>query len=397
MAAFADVAIVGAGPYGLSVAAHLRSRGLNVRIFGRPMSTWREQMPHGMFLKSDGFASNLSDPRSSFTLKDYCVQQSIPYDHTRMPVRLETFVAYGIAFQNRMAPELEERTVVAIEPISEGFQLRLDDGELVSARRVVIAVGISHFQYVPPNLFHLPAEFLSHSSAHTNVDRFRGRSVTVIGGGASAIDLAAPLHECGAEVNVFARRHSIKFGKGPGAAERSLWQRVRRPTSGIGPGWRSRLFTDAPLLFHYLPQQLRLNIVKDYLGPAPGWFMRERIEGRVPVMTGHILQAAEIVDGRVRLSFVDSVGEKRDHMTDHVIAATGYKVDLRRLAFLSEEMRSKMRTIQETPILTSNFQSSISGLYFVGPASANSFGPVMRFAFGADYTAHRISKHLASR
>jgi cation diffusion facilitator CzcD-associated flavoprotein CzcO len=273
MSACTEVAIVGAGPYGLSVAAHLRARGVAFRVFGRPMHTWREQMPKGMLLKSDGFASSLSDPGSNFTLKKFCVREGIPYDDSREPVRLETFMAYGLAFQERMVPELEDRLVVSLNRASGGFRLGLDDGEIVSARRVLLAVGISHFQYIPPDLAHLPAEFFSHSSAHCDLERFRGREVTVIGSGASAIDIAALLHESGAGVNVFARRPSIRFHNPPSGKSRSLFQRVRHPSSGIGPGLRSRFFADAPELFYYLPQNLRLKLVRDHLGPAPGWFM----------------------------------------------------------------------------------------------------------------------------
>jgi len=188
-----EVAIVGAGPYGLSIAAHLRATGLSFRIFGSPMQSWRECMPTGMHLKSDGFASNLSDPKGSFTLRHFCAEQQIPYDDTRIPVRLDTFAAYGLEFQKRFAPELEQTKVTAIDRIPGGFSLKLANGEVARARNVVLAVGISHFHHVPPNLAGLPAQFLSHSSAHSSVEEFRGRNVTVLGGGASAADLAATL------------------------------------------------------------------------------------------------------------------------------------------------------------------------------------------------------------
>ena len=391
-----DVAIIGAGPYGLSVAAHLKSRGVKFRIFGRPMSTWRENMPQGMFLKSLGFASNLSDPGLKFTLMDFCVERGIPYDHTGIPVHINTFTEYGIAFQKRMVPSLEERTIVAIKPVSEGFQLQADDGEVIAARRVLVAAGISHFQYVPPNLTHLPSELVSHCSAHPSVERFRGRSVVVIGGGASATDIAAELYESGADVKIYCRRPVKYHGKPGMSAPRSWWQRFRHPLTGIGMGWRSRFFTDAPHLFRHLPEKFRLRIVKDHLGPSSGWFIKDRIEGHVPVMSGHSLEAAEVHEGRVRLTFNDVSGQKKEETVDHVIAATGYRVDIDRLSFLDDQIRSTMKTVERTPILSANFESSIPGLYFIGTASANSFGPVMRFAFGAAYTARRISRHLAS-
>ncbi len=396
MVNMSDVAIIGAGPYGLSVAAHLKSRGVNFRIFGRPMSTWKENMPQGMFLKSLGFASNLSDPGSKFTLMDFCAERGIPYDHTGIPVHVNTFSEYGVAFQKRMVPSLEERTIVALKPVSGGFQLRADDGEIILASRVLVAAGISHFDYVPPVLTHLPPELQSHCSAHRRVDRFRGRSVVVIGSGASATDLAAELFESGADVKIYCRR-PIKYHSRPGmSAPRSWWQEFRHPLTGIGMGWRSRFVTDGPHLFRLLPEKFRLRVVKNYLGPSSGWFIKDKIVGHVPVMEGHSLQAAEATEGRVRLTFTDASGQKKEETADHVIAATGYRVSVDRLSFLDDQIRSSMKTVEKSPILSTNFESSIPGLYFIGVASANSFGPVMRFAFGAAYTARRISRHLAS-
>jgi cation diffusion facilitator CzcD-associated flavoprotein CzcO len=176
-----DVAIIGAGPYGLSLAAHLRARGVRLRIFGQPMRGWSMQMPKGMLLKSDGFASNLSDPDGAFTLKRFCAEQGIEYADTGIPVHLDTFITYGLAFQQRMAPDLEDKTVVGLDRSPEGFVLRLDDGEMVAARRAVLATGIGHFRHMPAPLAHLPPAFASHSSCHRDPGAFRHRSVAVIG------------------------------------------------------------------------------------------------------------------------------------------------------------------------------------------------------------------------
>ncbi len=351
-------------------------------------------MPTGMLLKSDGFASNLSDPNGSFTLKHFCNQQGIPYHDTRIPIRLDTFTAYGLAFQKRFVPELEQTQVMAIDRIPGGFSLKLASGEVAGARNVVLAVGISHFPHVPPDLAGLPAQFFSHSSAHSSVEEFRGRNVTVLGGGASAADLAAALSESGAHVTIVARCSSFRFHTGPPAAERSRWERIRRPASGLGPGLRSRFFADFPWLFRQLPQALRLRLVKTTFGPAAGWTVKERIVGRVPMMLGYTVQRAEVLNGQVRLLLTGPDGSDVEHLTDHVIAATGYRVDLRRLTFVSPEICSQLRAVEHTPVVATDFQSSVPGLFFVGIAAANSFGPVLRFTFGADFTARRVTNAL---
>jgi thioredoxin reductase len=396
MSVMPEVAIIGAGPYGLSVAAHLRARGVGFRIFGIAMQSWRTKMPEGMCLKSEGFASNLYDRSGQFTLERYCAQNGLPYGDHGVPVPLATMTAYGLAFQKRMVPELEERMVERLDPAPNGFLLRLADGETVAASTVVIATGITYFHYVPPSFASLPAEFLSHSSKVHDLSQFKGRDVTVIGAGASALDTAGLLHEAGAETHVVARRRAIQWTDEPYESKRrSLWQRVRYPISGMGPGLRSKLYEELPMLFRYLPEQVRLEIVKTFLGPAPPWFMKDRVVGRVSLHLGCVLGQPEIRGGRVHLPFIDGDGVKTERRTDHIIAATGYRVDLRRLPFLDQQLLAGLRAAENTPVLSANFESTIPGLYFVGLPSANTFGPLMRFMLGAGYTSRRLSAHIA--
>jgi thioredoxin reductase len=389
-----NIAIIGAGPYGLSLAAHFRRRGIQFRIFGRPMDSWIAHMPKGMMLKSDGFASNISDPDGEFTLERFCAERGIRYAHTGIPIDLDTFTGYGLAFKERMVPELEEKMVTSLERSPEGYRLRLDDGEAVTARQVVLAVGITHFEHVPESLANLPAEFLSHSARHREVEPFRGKSVAVIGGGASALDLAALLHDAGAKVQLVARQTSLKFHNKPTGKPRSLWERMQRPQTGLGPGWRSSFYANAPAAFHFLPESLRLEIVRRALGPSGGWFVRDRVMNDVTLLLGQTVQGARVQAGKAYLRLRAQDGAEREIAADHVIAATGYKVNLERLTFLNAEIRSRLKAVAGTPVLSSKFESSVPGLYFVGVAAANSFGPVMRFAFGADFAARKVTQAL---
>jgi len=200
MSVSSKIIIIGAGPYGLSIAAHLRARGVAFRIFGRPMANWQEKMPRGMRLKSEGFASNLADPDDRYTLAAYCAHEGMPYEDEGLPVSRESFIDYGHAFQQRFVPEVEDRLVVSLHRSGDGFAVQLDDGEIVAADRIVVAIGISDFAYLPPVFAGLPVEFVSHVARHEDMAVFRGREVAVIGGGSSAIDIAALLHEAGAGV-----------------------------------------------------------------------------------------------------------------------------------------------------------------------------------------------------
>ena len=391
-----EIAIVGAGPYGLSLAAHLGSAGLPFRILGKVMETWQEQMPKGMLLKSDGFASNLSDPNHTFTLEQYCAEKSIAYDATQVPVQLSTFAGYGQEFQRRMAPQAEETKLIQLERSKDGFLLTLETGETFAAAKVVLAVGITHYAYVPPALSTLPAEVLRHSSQASRPVEFAGKEVAIVGGGASAIDLAALLHEAGATVTIACRR-PLRFHTGPGRRERTLWERLRAPGSGIGPGWKLRLLTELPHWYRLLPVSTRLRVLARILGPAAGWPMRERVEGKVAVLSRVTPQAAQMRGRRAVLEFAREDGGTEEIEVDQVIAATGYHVDLRRLPFLSEALRGEIRAVNHMPELSGHFESSVPGLYFVGVSSSLSFGPMMRFAYGSAYTAKRLHRHLARR
>ena len=386
--------IVGAGPYGLSIAAHLHHAGVPFRIFGHPMDSWISHMPKGMMLKSDGFASDIYDPQGALSLKKFCAERGIPYSDTGKPVPLDTFCAYGLAFRERMVPNLEETNVVYIERIPGGFKVHLENGETAEGRRVVLAVGITHFENLPDTLAHLPAQYFSHSAAQPEVDAFRGRKVVVIGAGASALDMAGLMHDAGVNIELVSRKPEISFHGAPTDKKRSWWQRLTRPSSGLGPGLKSLFFAESPLAIHYLPENLRIESVQRALGPSGGYFIKNKIVGKVPLHLGYSPDGAEVRDGKVHLALRATDGTRKEIIADHIIAGTGYRVSLDSLQFLSEDIRSAVRQANGSPVLSIDFESAVPGLYFTGLASANSFGPVMRFAFGAKFTAQRLAKVL---
>ncbi|MBV9548211.1 MAG: NAD(P)/FAD-dependent oxidoreductase [Alphaproteobacteria bacterium] len=391
-----DVAIIGAGPYGLSVAAHLRALGVRVRTFGKAMDTWRSHMPEGMMLKSEGFASNLSAPDRFSTLKAYCTEQGIAYADRGMPIPRTDFVAYADWFRNRHVPELEEIQVRKLAKTATGFALTLETGEMVFARRVVLAVGVSFFQYIPEELAGLPASMVSHSYDHRRVEQFKGSKVVVLGAGASAINLAYELEEAGCQVRLVARARKVEYNTPPRENAHSLWYRLRNPPSPIGQGWRSYFCAVLPGIFYHLPGRLRARAVKSHVHAAGGWYMREKVEGRVPQILGHALVRADIVAGRVRLT-LKGPGATRNLDCDHVIAATGYRVDARRLSFLDEAICREISENGRGIHISAQFETQMSGLYAVGMTAMENFGPVLRFMVGTRFVAPRLAAHLRRR
>jgi len=392
---FCDNAIIGAGPYGLSIAAHLNEQRVDFRIFGKAMEAWDTKMPKGMLLKSDGHATSLYDPGHKFSFKKYCADHDIPYDDFAIPPRLESFIEYGRAFQKSLVPNLEEKTVTTLENQDGGYVLTLVDGTICRAKSVTVASGISHFAAMPKVLTGFAREIVTHSADHSDLSVFGGRRVAVIGAGSSAADIAGLLHRAGAEVHLICR-DMISFSS-RALQSRSLYDRLRHPSTVIGPGLKSFLYCNFPLGFYRLPQETRLKIVRCHLGPMPAAFSKDMVVGRVAMHLGLEPVGGEPNSGGIELALANNGGDRSKLQVDHVICATGYKAGLSRLPFIDDKLRSRIDAVEDTPILTPYFESSLTGLYFVGLLSANSFGPLVRFACGAAFAAPRLARHLGKK
>ncbi|MFE7069909.1 FAD-dependent oxidoreductase [Streptomyces sp. NPDC057620] len=396
------VAVIGAGPFGLSTAAHLRARGIPVRVFGEPMVSWRANMPQGMLLKSTPAASNIDAPQPGHELVDYCDAAGVPRlvtDEDIIPV--ETFVAYGEWFRQRLVPELERVRVVSADRRSDlrGFELKLDSGEVFTARAVVVATGLSGLAHLPRELAGAapdgptPTGPVSHSSQLHDLSRFSGRELIVVGAGQSALETAALAAEAGAQVRVVARgKGSVDFGAPP-------WQQpLLRPESPFGRAWSLWALTYYPHPYRHLPPGIRHFLVRSVLGPLGAWWLRDRFEGKVRVNeVARILRASGETAGRPALTVRTLGGRVEELSADHIVAATGYRVDLAAMDFLGHELRTRLAVSRGTPRLGAGFSSSVPGLYFTGLPAAASYGPVMRFVCGTEFASPRLVRHLAAR
>ena len=386
-----DVAVVGSGPYGLSIAAQLRARGVEFRIFGPPMKFWRD-MPEGINLKSFAFATNVYVPTRGHTFPEWCRTKGLE-DHE--PCTMASFAAYGMAIKDRFVPNLETVEVKRVSLAGGGhFDLVLANDEHVRARRVVFATGLTHLEYMPPLVASLPRQLVTHTAELSDYSIFRGREVAVLGAGASAIEAGAMVHEAGGRAQILVRENEAIF-HGRLDPNRSLYQRLRKPVSVIGPGMKNRIFQAVPLALHFVPERRRVRFIKGYLGPAAPWWIKDRVEGHVPICTRTTVVAAEPSGQRVRLRLQVEGADPRAIEVDHVIAGTGYVPNLDRLAYLDEGLRRRLRRIELGPTLSMSFESSVQGAYFVGPVAALSFGPLFRFVCGAEYAAPALARHLA--
>jgi FAD-dependent urate hydroxylase len=384
-------AIVGAGPYGLSIAAHLQARRQPHELFGMPLESWREHMPDGMVLKSEPFASNLWDPGRIYTLERYCRAHRIDYQPARQPLSLARFLDYAEWFRRSAVGDSTRTKVSRITRDGAGFRLELADGTQRTAKQVVIATGHMAFRRVPAELAALTAPQLLHSADIKDVGRFRGRDVTVVGAGQSALETAALVREAGGTARILVRGRQVLWNERPLA--RSLVARIRAPESGLATGWRSLAVAELPRVFRRFPLDKRHRFVAQNWGPAGAWWLRDRIEGHIEMLLEQRIVAGQSAAGRVQLT-IDGQRGRRDIVTDHVVAGTGYEVDVDRLAYLDSDLRAQIRRERTAPELRANFETSIPGLYIVGIAAAPTFGPVMRFMFGAKHAAPIVAHSL---
>lgn len=384
-----DVTVIGSGPYGMSAAAYLKSAGVEIRVFGDPMSFWENRMPAGMFLRSNWGASHIADPDKKMTLHAYRLATG---NHLSAPIPLERFIDYGRWYQRHLVPDVEKRNVTDIQALSHGFQLTLADGEKFTSRRVVVAAGIGNFLWRPSTFDAVPSELATHSSEHRDLIRFRGCRVAVIGGGQSALESAALLHEAGADVEVIARRTTLNWV--------GIHYRLHHlgPISwllysdrDVGPAGLSRVVS-VPHLFRLLPRKIQDRAAQRAIRPAGSGWLRPRLSG-VPITLGREVVSATRLASRLRLKLDD--GSER--LVDHAILATGFRVDLTRYEFLPQPLQIKLQIENGYPVLGRGLESSVPGLHFLGKPAAWSFGPLLCFVSGAEFAANELVRFVTGK
>ncbi len=383
-----EAAVVGAGPHGLAATILLRRAGVETSVFGEPMGFWKA-MPEGMMLRSNLSASNMVEPSGPLSLSSFGKATGIHVDH---PVPLEDFVNYGMWVTREAVPDVDRRMVSQLTAAPGGFRLTLADGEQLTARSVLVAGGIAPFAHTPAGYEQLPAERFSHSADHSDLSVFAGRRVAVVGGGQSAFECAALMVERGAAaVEVLVRDERVVYLRGR-AVKRVLGRLgpiVYAPTD-VGPLWYSRLVSVPDIAFRRLPRLTQDRIAMRCIRPACSHFVRVRLAG-LRITTGVQLTGASERDGALRLELSDG-GERE---VDHLMFATGYRVDVARYPFIAPELIAGVRRHNGYPILGRGLESSVPGLHFSGAPAAWSYGPIMRFVSGSWYAARTLSREIA--
>jgi FAD-dependent urate hydroxylase len=383
-----DVVVVGAGPYGLTAAAHLKGKGLNVAVFGKTMELWLHHMPLGMNLRSHWWATNLSDPEKKYSFERFFQLKGYKKVH---PLPAAIFIEYALWFQQHAVPEVDETYVSSIARENGYFVLTLEDGRVVKATAVVMAIGLYYYANCPVEYENFPQTLVSHSFEHGgDFGRFQGKRVLVVGGGQSAVENSALLHEGGATVHLVSRR-SINWLEPDRSEERSWIEKLRAPNAGIAPGWRNWILEYFPYVFYRFSQVRKDRYLRNNYNAAASDWLLARVPGKVHVHENQKIEKLEQEGNHVNVTL--SNGEMIQ--VDHVMLCTGYQVNINRLTMLDASLRAQIQSDNHIPWLSPWFESSVPGLYFVGLSSMRSFGPLFRFVVGAKAAGTRVAAGVA--
>jgi hypothetical protein len=383
------VAIVGAGPYGLSSAVYLRAAGVESRVFGEPMEFWQNQMPAGMCLRSNWGASHIADPKQHLTLDAYCRQNG---NHISKPIPLDRFVDYGRWYQTQAVPDLEKRNVLRVDLASRGFKVVLADGEEFISKRVVVATGIGAFARRPTQFASIPSELASHSSEHSDLRKFKGRRVVVIGAGQSALESAALFKEAGIETEVIARDRTLNWvGLHARLHHLGMISKMLYSTRDVGPAGISRLVA-MPHLFRKFPRGFQDRTAYRAIRPAGAGWLKPRLQG-VPITLGRKVVSATVTGSQLLLKLDDGT----ERLVDHALLATGFRVDVSKYPFLSQSLVQQLNVVNGYPVLKRGLESSIPGVHFAGKPAAWSLGPLLGFVSGTEFAANELVQSITRR
>lgn len=360
-----DLVIIGSGPYGISLAAHARAQGLSYKLLGYPMDFWKNSMPQQMFMRTPHEFIQFSDPDSTYTMPRFSHETGAELVN---PLPRSTFVNYALWFAEKAGIEFTPELVTSLERTAEGFRLVTETKQVLLAKNVVVATGVEHYRHVPELYQDLPSDLISHTSGYTNFDQFARRKVAVIGSGQSAWEAAGLLHIAGADVELIYRSKAVNYAGGL-ADEMEL--------QNLGN------------VFYQLPVVQK----QAEWGQAPGsvaHFLRPYVEGKVRELPATLVVSAHPTASH-RVALTLSSGETREF--DHVISASGFRINVDRVPFLSSSVRFDLERetdYTQFPRLDENFESSVRGLFFVGPLSSHSHGPTFRFILGLKKTASTV-------
>jgi FAD-dependent urate hydroxylase len=373
-----DLLIIGAGPFGLALAAQAEHDRIEHLIVGKPMEFWRRNMPNGMFLRS---ASDWHlDPLDVHTIDAFLRSQGKTASDVE-PLSLEFYLSYAEWFQQQKKIQPLPVYIQRLDHTNSDFVLTAD-GERFHAHRVVIAPGFKHFPHIPDELHaKLPQGRFQHTCEFIDFSEAENKRFLIIGGRQSAFEWAALLLDAGAASVHLSHRHPS-----PAFAEAD-WAWVTPLVDGMvkNPNWFRRLSqAEREAVIHRQWAEGRLKIEP--------WLEPRLNDARVTVWPNTELVSC-IEDGNGGLTATLTNGET--FVIDLVVLATGYRVDVARLPLLAAgNILERLETRNGFPVLDDHLETSVPGLFITSMPAMQDFGPFFGFTVSVRTSAKLICERL---
>lgn len=365
-----DLAIIGAGPAGLSLAAHAAHHGLSVALFGEPMSFWKRSIVP-LPLRSLPGSTNIDTPRAGYTYAEFAREVGL-VELKNIP--FHAFLAYAQRFLRGHGLCVNRTQVTGLSRAADVWHLRTPRGEW-HARNVAVAVGLKGMERLPSAIASRRVPYTLASQLQS-FSPYAGKRVAVLGAAQSAAEIALEAAAKCAEVHMLVRGSAIKY--------RSLH------TPG-NPAFKL-LFRRADVFFQQLPAVLQNRLIRYLLKGTVEPGMRETIAASgVTVHTHVALDATASAVAGIRLD----LGGGRELVVDHLVVATGYQYDVRRIPFLQAQAADgSLRHEGGLPVLSRHAEASLPGLYFAGLSALRMLGPQCQFVFGTSKVTPRIIERV---
>ena len=380
---FIDFLIIGAGPFGFSMASYCESRGINYQIVGKPMSFWKEHMPRGMVLRSD--CNWHLDPQNIYTIDKYLETRGLTRNDVE-PLSLDFYLGYTDWFREQVRVKIQESMVTRLDSLDDKnarFKATLDNGSEVTAKNVLLAIGFQYFTNNPADLIQqIPKGRWTHTCDMVDLGKLKDKKVLIIGGRQSAYEWAALIAEEGAsEVHVSHRHEAPDFTESEWTWINSyLDNMVTDPMDHINMHPDDRQSLDKRF---WVEGRLKLE----------PWLAPRLDKGSVNVWPeSEIFSCTENPEGELKVQFKDS----ETITVDHVVLATGYKVNIKNVPFLKAgNIFQKLKTDEGYPVLDERLQTSVPGLFATSMAATMRFGLFFAFTSSARASANIIGPAIA--
>jgi lysine/ornithine N-monooxygenase len=363
--------IIGAGPYGISLAYDLWERGISFKIAGNPFELWLSHTLNSSSIRSDRHASEIFTRNKTFDLTAF-IKEAYPHNATfilkqRLPNHL--FRSYLTNVLKNLPFEIYNQKVTKLTKEKNLFQITIENGQTFEAEQVVLATGIGQHKKLPKILEKLPKDLVAHSWDVNTYANWKDKRLLVIGGGQSAAESVEHLYRNN-DITWLMRRPPLFYSE---------------PINLPKPIFKLILYLSP--YFYYIPPKFKKRFAKKF------------VETTVTPDMKHLLKEKKVTlhyEDAGQLGLIEHTGKLYSNTLkqqfDGIVAATGYHYHLQHLSFIDDHLLQKVKAEKEIPKVNFNFETNVKGLFIVGGMAEPTYGPAQRFMIGMRHATLRLGK-----